>query len=320
MLVLDDSRRRGQPAITVVSRFRRNKATLDAESPHPGNPRRSCTHDDPGSMLRPDDNPDTDCHASPLTPTPCHPAITHRTIVLCINGTYIPINIKGAGPLLPQGHPQPTHSHSRPPPSFPPTHSHSRPPPSFPRKREPRDGPGAGHSRTRQATQTTEKYRLWRFFQHDGSLRRVRKPAHLRHSRHPQSFPPPTAIPATHRHSRHPQSFPPTSVIPAHPQSFPPTSVIPAKAGIQGWARARGIPPPQQPTRQATQSTGNYRKLPALAIFPTRRIPSKSPETLSHRHSRESGNPGMGRARGIPAPDNHPNYRKVPETTGIYRL
>ena len=33
------------------------------------------------------------------------------------------------------------------------------PPPSFPRKRESRDGPGAGHSRTRHTTQTTEKYR-----------------------------------------------------------------------------------------------------------------------------------------------------------------
>ena len=136
------------------------------------------------------------------------------------------MQIKGAGP----SHPTVTLS---------PTTVIPAQPPSFPRKRESRDGPGVGYSHStqtqnppnyRKVPETTGNYRLWRFFRHDGSLRRVRKPAT---HRHPQP---------THRHSR------------------------------------------------------------------------------PHRHSRESGNPGMGGARGIPTPhsqpDNHPNYRKVPETTG----
>ena len=114
----------------------------------------------------------------------------------------------------------------------------------------------------------------------------------------------------------------------AHPPSFPPPSVIPAKAGIQGWARV-GHSCSQQPTRQPTQTTEKYRKLPEITgsnDFSDTKDPfeeSTNPPA-THRHSRESGNPGMGRARGISTPQQPTRqttqttekYRKLPEITG----
>ena len=89
----------------------------------------------------------------------------------------------------------------------------------------------------------------------------------------------------------------------------------------EGHSHAPTSNPPEPP--KLPKSTGNYRKLPALAFFPARWIPSKSPETrpptvipAPHRHSRESGNPGMGRTWGIPAPAEPP---KLPKSTGNYR-
>ena len=60
----------------------------------------------------------------------------------------------------------------------------------------------------------------------------------------------------------------------------PPPTVIPAKAGTQGGAGARGRPPINHRTRAPTSS------------------PSPTVPQPSHRHSRESGNPGMGRVAG----------------------
>ena len=94
--------------------------------------------------------------------------------------------------------------------------------------------------------------------------------------------------------------------------------------------RARGIPASYSQPNNAPklpETTGNYRKLPALAIFPTRWIPSKSPETRpppvipapspSFPRKRE---PRDGQGRGVfPLNSNPLTSPKLPKSTGNYR-
>ena len=113
----------------------------------------------------------------------------------------------------------------------------------------------------------------------------------------------------------------------AQPPSFPPTHRHSRESGNPGIGRTRGTPVPAKPPK-LPKSTGNYRKLPALAIFPTRRIPSKSPETRpptvtpaqppSFPRKRESRDgPGAGHFHAPTA--NPPNHPKLPKSTGNYR-
>ena len=110
-----------------------------------------------------------------------------------------------------------------------------------------------------------------------------------------------------------------------------PSSVIPAKAGIQGWDRGApprripSAPPPSFPRkREPRDGTGEGRtpkppKLPETTVFHGFSTPTACPprpQLPLPRHSRESGNPGMG--QGMGPPPNTQNYRKLPEITAFH--
>ena len=170
-------------------------------------------------------------------------------------------------------------------------------PSSFPRKREPRNEQlGGAHPRRATTPRPTSRHSRESGNPEMGSWEGP-TPAEPT----PTTPCTPLVIPApTSRHSREsgnpgmgswagPTPAEPTPTTPCtpprhshpHPSSFPPLTVIPAKAGTQGWAAGKGQPPPSQPPPP-----------PAPPLV----IPTPTP----HRHSRESGNPGMGGARGAP--------------------
>ena len=231
----------------------------------------------------------------PLTPTPCQsPQTTVQSFY--VNSNLYSHQHRESRTITPYSHSQAQT------PTLPPTHRHSR------SHRHSRESGNPGMCRTWGIPAPAEPPKLPKS---TGNYRKL----------------PALAIFPTRRiPSKSPETRPAT-VIPAPSPSPPPTSVIPAKAGIQGWA-GRGAFPAQANPPKLPRTTENYRKLPALAIFPTRWIPSKSPESRpltvipapspSFPRKRESRDgPGCGASLLLTAhPPNHP---KLPKNTGNYR-